>query len=90
MVALAHRLDSYRSEFLDAAAGKEQRDLKGKVLYRGQGVVFEQIGESKEDTWRDLRLVGASAVSFVPQRYISYVLGRPVMVPRESASNLHY
>lgn len=79
MVALAHRIDSYRRDWVAAESGRTEEQLGGSILYRGQGVVFEKIGLTEHDTWQDLRLLGSMAVSFTPQRFIGYVLGRPVM-----------
>lgn len=81
MVALARRIDKYREDFEADRYNEGDADrLTGQTLFRGQGVVFERLADWNQQELLDLRVSGAVAASFAPERFLSYVLGRPVVV----------
>ncbi len=81
MVALAHRIDQYKTDFeADRDKTSDADRLTGAVKFRGQGVVYEKLADLDQQELLDLRLGGSLAASFAPDRFLSYVLGRPVVV----------
>ncbi len=79
---LSARVNAYRADLESAATGNPPDErLTGAQIFRGQGLVYDQnpnLAQAQE--LQELRFGGALAASFIPQRHIGYVSGRPVMV----------
>jgi hypothetical protein len=85
-VLLAERLNAYKQDLAAEKAGETDR-VTGLQKFRGQGLVYDPLEPLSADAkeLHKLRYEGALAASFVPQRHIGWVNGRPVMAFRLDA-----
>lgn len=80
---LAARLDAFKEDFEATTRGEDPSTrLTGAQKFRGQGLVYEPDVALPSDPkeLHELRYRGSLAASFIPQRHIGWVHGRPVMV----------
>lgn len=81
---LADRIDAYRQDLIASALPPEETSdrIPEAVKHRGQGVTYEPDAAPSSQALElmNLRFGGALATSFIPQRHVGFVDGRPVVV----------